>query len=162
MERAGAMGVLSQCSWMRRSCRSPRTVLHRHSGTALRGLLLRRLRRAGDNDLREVLQGEFGISQEAEGGREIFADASGGYPPESGHTPPGEERGRVENLIKQLCANGEHRVSRAKGAPNRGMLSRQFSTVLGVCVGKLKAPNSTVFHTCAPLFGDLDQFRLRL
>src|SRR5262249_36136323 len=50
-------------------------LLHGHSGSALRGLLLSRLRHTGDNDLSQLLQGELGISQEAEGGREIFAKA---------------------------------------------------------------------------------------
>ena len=47
-------------------------LLHGHSGTALRGLLLRRLRHTGNDDLRSFLQGQPGVSQEAEGWREIL------------------------------------------------------------------------------------------
>src|SRR5262249_58047423 len=42
-----------------------------HSGSALRGLPLCCRRHTGDNDLRKLLQGELGISQEAEGWREV-------------------------------------------------------------------------------------------
>ena len=43
------------------------------------------------------------------------------------------------------------------------MLSRQLPTVLGVCIGKVeRAKQHRVPHLCSELFGDLDQFRLRL
>ena len=139
-------------------------LLHCHSGSALRGLLLHRRRHTGDNDFRDHLQGELGISQEAKGWREIFANAPRRVIHLDQGTPFWEGViGSVEDLIKQLCANGEHHVSRAKGAPNRGMLSRQLPTVLGVRVGKVeRAKQHRVPHLRSELFGDLDQFCLRL